>query len=770
MGDSSAPIIARVVVAPLPSASTRERAMTRANLARKSSSSSSSSASSSSSSSEDDEDEDVRSRHTGGGALFDDDSDSDRRDDRDDGDETKSDDDDDGLTINRAFAKRFEHNERRKEMHRLQAKLEREYATRALAPRDGTSGSGSEGESASDSSETESDEEETLERAFDGAFAEALTKIRSRDPSLYDEETKLFDDETTEEEEEETKEKTKEKKKKATLREVTARQLLEGGATALEDAEAEAEAMKTRDDAPSYVEEQAALKRAFKDAAFGNDGGESGSESESDESDDDGGLVVKSRAEDASAATEKLSEFFGDEEKLSAEDKFLRQYVLEKQLMKDDTKSVAARMKTLGRNDDDDESGSDDDAKGSDGDDESSDSELLERTEAFEHNYNFRFEEPGADKLVSHSRHIEGLVRREDTKRRDKRKQVRERKESERAKLLAEIRRLKNLKREEIDNKMRQISAVGGLSSKASASSLKVTNLTEEFDPEAHDRAMREMYGEEYYEDDGELGAKPEFGDLEDEVKEMLAAEGADEEEGEEEEEELGADDDDDDDDDDDIDDNNENDVEENKFSKRAAKKWRKQLEAKMDEYYKLDAEDFIGDVPTRFAYTELAPKMFGLTTRDILQMDDKSLNQIVGLKKLAPYREDADDAAVSANQRARARRMAKEFYAKSSDKKKTKGNRKGTKKKRDDDDDVGDDEDEDDAAEARAKSYADAAFGKKKSKSSSSKRAKKSHGDDDDDEKPLEPRRAVGKNAKKNAKKRAKRKAAAAETATLDS
>ncbi len=153
-----------------------------------------------------------------------------------------------------------------------------------------------------------------------------------------------------------------------------------------------------------------------------------------------------------------------------------------------------------------------------------------------------------------------------------------------------------------------------------------------------------------------------------------------------------------------------------------------------MDEYYKLDAEDFIGDVPTRFAYTELAPKMFGLTTRDILQMDDKSLNQIVGLKKLAPYREDADDAAVSANQRARARRMAKEFYAKSTDKKKTKGNRKGTKKKRDDDDDVGHDEDEDDAAEARAKSYADAAFGKKKSKSSSSKRAKKSHGDDDDD------------------------------------
>jgi len=680
------------------------------------------------------------------------------------------------LTVNRAFAERFEHNERRKEMHRLQAKLAREYATTALEADAEAS------DSASASSETESDEEETLERAFDGAFAEALTKIRRRDPSLYEAETKLFDDETTEEEEDEkeegkTKQTTTKKKKKATLREVTARQLLEGGATALEDAEAEAEAMKARDDAPSYVEEQAALKRAFKDAAFGAGGGGSGEESESDDSDDDddddGGLVVKSRAEDASAATEKLSEFFGDEEKLSAEDKFLREYVLEKQWMKDDAKSVAARMKTLGGND---ESDSDDDDEASDGDAASSDSELLERAEAFEHNYNFRFEEPGADKLVSHSRHIEGLVRREDTKRRDKRKQVRERKESERAKLLAEIRRLKNLKREEIENKMRQISAVGGLSSKTSASSLKVTNLTEEFDPEAHDRAMREMYGEEYYEDedDGALGAKPEFGDLDEEVKEMLAAEGADEEEVDE-EAEVGDDDNDDDDDDDD-DGNDENDgddgderddVEENKFSKRAAKKWRKQLEAKMDEYYKLDAEDFIGDVPTRFAYTEVAPKMYGLTTRDILQMDDKSLNQIVGLKKLAPYREDADDAAVSANQRARARRMAKEFYAKSADKKKAKGSRtKGTKKKRDDDDgDDDEDDDEDEAAEARAKSYADAAFGKKKSKSSSSKRAKKSN---DDDEKPLEPQRsAVGKNAKKNAKKRAKRKAAAAE-ATL--
>ena len=109
-----------------------------------------------------------RARATGGGgggrrraptmprALFDDDDDDDgvwgggARDDRARGGRATATDasDDDGrssssasdLRVNAAYAARYEHNERRKEMHRLQAKLEREYATTALGASRGGGG------------------------------------------------------------------------------------------------------------------------------------------------------------------------------------------------------------------------------------------------------------------------------------------------------------------------------------------------------------------------------------------------------------------------------------------------------------------------------------------------------------------------------------------------------------------------------------------------------------------------------------------------------
>lgn len=58
-------------------------------------------------------------------------------------------------------------------------------------------------------------------------------------------------------------------------------------------------------------------------------------------------------------------------------------------------------------------------------------------------------------------------------------------------------------------------------------------------------------------------------------------------------------------------------------------------------EYDKLDYEDNIGGLKTRFKYRSVPKEDYGLSTDEILKLKDKELNQLVGLKRMAPYREE---------------------------------------------------------------------------------------------------------------------------------
>ena len=60
-----------------------------------------------------------------------------------------------------------------------------------------------------------------------------------------------------------------------------------------------------------------------------------------------------------------------------------------------------------------------------------------------------------------------------------------------------------------------------------------------------------------------------------------------------------------------------------------------------LGEYNKLDYEDDIGGFKTRFHYRTVGKEDYGLSTDEILRLNDKELNQLVGLKRMAPYRED---------------------------------------------------------------------------------------------------------------------------------
>lgn len=528
------------------------------------------------------------------------------------------------IEINEEFARRYMHN---KDREILQQREERKKK-----------GLIDESDSDIDDEDDFEDDDFINSSKKNVEFFDALIKVKKQDPVLKQKDATLFKEDSEESGEEEGagEKKVKEKKGKAVyLKDVVARQLIEEGPEYEEDESMPALKKKT------YNEEQEELRREFLKAAEDVETGdllkakENEDDGEGDEDDED--VEVQN----------KLDEYFGKDDELDENAIFLKEYFSNKMWIdrEKDRKAIGEELDVV-----------------------SEDEEAIEDQEDYERGYNFRFEENAGDRVLGHARVVDGSVR----KRRNARKVQRQSKgermaiaEAERKELL---KHLKNLKKKEYMEKLNKVREIGGLGENDKFL-FDMDDFDEEFDLEKHDRKMKKVFNEDYYgvndidpdfgsdgdeEDDGL--EKPNF-DEEDELlglpkdwdvckygKGVHAArevakekalnsnvdiEGGQEEEEEEEDEE-----------------GEEAEEPENAEDNRKRKRklslgdkmalvYKKELE---EELYKLDYEDTIEDLKTRFKYQKVGATRYGLTPEELLLMDDKELNQYVSLKKLAPH------------------------------------------------------------------------------------------------------------------------------------
>jgi protein KRI1 len=513
------------------------------------------------------------------------------------------------IEIDREYARRFEHNKKREDLHRLQ-----ELKKKGLV----------ESSSESSSSSDEEDEDFANSSARDREFFEALIKVKKQDPVIKNKDLKLFEED---EKEMDDGKDTKEKKKKAMyLKDVVAKQLIEEGPE-FEDEEGEEEGERKK----SYVEEQEVIKRELLEAVAAEDGGDGDlfKIKEKNEEDDD----EENESGENSEFVRKLDEYFGGDAEVDRDTKFLKDFFKNKMWEEKEGKGMEIGEEELEQLREDEEE--------------------IEKQEEFE----YRYQENAGDRVMGHARKLEGTVRKKTNARKEQRKSKEERMEAARLEREEELKHLKNLKKEEMDEKVRRILRTAGIR-EDDVVPLSQKELEEEFKPEEYDRMMKKAFGAEYYDEedvDPEFGSnrdedegnieKPDF-EEEDEllglpkgwddesgsVDGFLAARerilkrkknngvGSDQGEAEEDQEE-----------------------EESKRKRKRKKSalLEKAKEAMMDEYYKLDYEDTIGELKTRFKYAKTKPNRFGLNPAELLIMDENELNQYISLKKLAPYREN---------------------------------------------------------------------------------------------------------------------------------
>lgn len=588
------------------------------------------------------------------------------------------------LRVNEAFAREYERRKRREELARLREQEQQERRRTNADPRPSgcnadqishTSDGVTIASSDDDESTNEDDLGMLLTKRLDTQWARTLELIRRRDPCIYDPNFRFYDeDETTEtgsepdsdtsssegdepvagydyialSAEKETAIYLDQYARDGLLHEMKTRSASPSGSSS---SELGTEAANTsylvsegRSRVPVYDAEQAKIRQAFLEQAARETirSDDAGSVPEAvaapESSDQSGDELFKMRTYDerfdvlgaSPAATplkatavpevrtesneskfdEDLHHSYLETETAAEKEAFLYDYLVNNRWLG----SVHATLEKATKVDPNQASGS---ANPVD-----EDEVFLEKQDKFEYAHNFRFEEPNADVVPSHPRHVEGSLRRPSSKQ-EARKRQREakmaREEVKKRQRLETLRRLRNTRLAERAEQKRRIARAAGLqcdADKADADEGRTSERTwlermvaladsdTDFDASKFDAAMRTLFEREDYQnapDDSweptsrtspeDAGSRPRSGPDRQQSNGRAAAVASPE-----------CDDDDDD--------------------------------SELDSLYR---EDLLAN--TRFHYRRVEPRSFGLTAEEMLDMDERALNTYASIKYIQPFR-----------------------------------------------------------------------------------------------------------------------------------
>ena len=564
----------------------------------------------------------------------------------------------DCFKVNYEFARRFEHNKKREELHKrkqpcvqsyrhhiLTKPVQEKYGNdvgagftrRAGLNQDDGMGKGSLIESESESESEEEDDEGILaSEALDKQIQDTLEAIRRKDPRVYDEGAKFFTD--LDDEAQDSKDLKTKSEKPMYLNDYHRRNLIEPAASD-----------QVQDGGPiSYTQQQDDLKNLIVKEmhAAANERIGSGVDEGGDDDSNDEFLVRKPSTPQKENQTSQL-QVNAPKVDLEAADKDPEAFLSNFMSARAWVPAAGTTFQPF----------------------ESDDDEEDRRAELFEEAYNMRFEDPQSanEKLLSHARDAAAKysVRKESTNPRKRAREAEQaKKEAARQTREEEKARYRKLKVSEVEDKIRKIKDAAGLRGKSLQEQDWSAFLDEGWDDERWEQEMRKRFGDEYYADhdsndsnemEGKSKRKIKKPKWEDDIDidDLVPSFDAAEFEGpqfsltDDESTAGGAP------------------TESRYFSdpqsdakskskpksekrrereehKRKTRLERRKIERLVDESMKVDEtlSNFSKKHASHFRYRETSPIAYGLTPHDILMASDSQLNQYAGLKKMAAFRD----------------------------------------------------------------------------------------------------------------------------------